>query len=105
MIEGTGSIPFQVARAYGVTPRPVQRVTGVAPMETVGQAPLFSPLGGSKANPGVARLVAGTVPGRVDFSGDVPQPGRASLSLYRHPADRNAAATGVQAGRVLDVNG
>jgi hypothetical protein len=74
-----------------------------------------------------SRLVAGVVAGGVSFgtiggvSGDVsvgasgptgtttaparpntPQP---TLPLYRHPADRNIAATGVQAGRVIDVVG
>jgi hypothetical protein len=52
----------------------------------------------------VSRLVGAVVPGRVSFAGEVPvQTG--SIALYRHPADRNAAATGVQAGRVLDVTG
>ncbi len=51
------------------------------------------------------RLVAGIVPGGIDFSGDSPQPRRASLPLYRHPADRNAAATGVELGRSVDLNG
>lgn len=54
----------------------------------------------------LSRLVAGVVPGRVDFSGDTPQPsGSEALPMYRRPADRNAAATGVQAGRLIDVRG
>jgi hypothetical protein len=28
-----------------------------------------------------------------------------AFPMYRHPADKNAAATAVNAGRVLDVNG
>ena len=57
------------------------------------------------ANPNLARLVAGTVSGSIDFSADQPQPSREALSIYRHPADRNAAATGVQAGRLVDIDG
>lgn len=54
----------------------------------------------------LSRLVAGAVPGRVDFSGDTPQPsGSEALPMYRRPAERNAAATGVQAGRLIDVRG
>ena len=53
-----------------------------------------------------SRMVAATVPGRVDFFADASDPSASSalaLPMYRHPADRNAAATGVNAGRVLDV--
>lgn len=80
-----------------------------------------------------ARLVAARVPGRIDFTGAEPVPspiesatgtrvinttptpalnaqtplpsGRlGAYSIYRHPADRNAAATGVDLGRILDAN-
>lgn len=54
----------------------------------------------------VGRLVAAVVPGGIDFSGDVPRPSSGEpLVMYRHPADKNAAATGVAAGRRLDVRG
>ncbi|MEK6700773.1 MAG: hypothetical protein AABZ53_00790 [Planctomycetota bacterium] len=33
----------------------------------------------------------------------VPAPTGDALPLYRHPADKNAAATAVHAGRVIDV--
>lgn len=59
-----------------------------------------------KRQTNLSRLVAGVVPGRVDFTGDTPQPsGSEALPLYRRPAERNAAATGVQAGRLIDVRG
>jgi len=65
---------------------------------------------GTKMSPGTARLVAARVPGAIDFTetGD-PEPARgrgpaAPLSLYRHPADRNAAATGVDLGRAIDLD-
>ncbi|MFG0252248.1 MAG: hypothetical protein ACF8NJ_05175 [Phycisphaerales bacterium JB038] len=53
----------------------------------------------------VMRIVAGVVPGGIDFSGETPQPSAGTLPLYRHPAERNAAATGVELGRTIDLNG
>lgn len=54
---------------------------------------------------GAARLVAGLVPGGIDFTTPEPSPARASLPFYRHPADQNAAATALARGRRLDLNG
>jgi hypothetical protein len=52
----------------------------------------------------ISQLVAGSVDSPVSFEGSTPgAPG--SLQLYRHPADRNAAATGVTVGRRIDVQG
>lgn len=53
-------------------------------------------------------LVAGKVAAGIDF--DVVEAGAASeseqpIQLYKHPADKNVAATGVEAGRRLDVTG
>lgn len=83
------TIPFHLARAYGVrAPAPA--------------APAAKPE--SALSPMIAeRLVAGVVPGRVDF--DAPAGPDRSFELYRHPADRNIAATGVGLGRVVDVSG
>lgn len=55
----------------------------------------------------IARLIAGVVPGRVDFStvGEpAPMPSE-SIPMYRRPADRHAAATAVNAGRLIDLRG
>lgn len=66
-----------------------------------------------------SRLVAGVVPGGVSFAASagasgptgaatasaLPSTPQPTLPLYRHPADKNTAATGVQAGRVIDVVG
>lgn len=52
---------------------------------------------------GLNRLIAGIVPGRIDFGGDQPAQVQGSLAMYRHPADRNTAATAVHAGRLLDT--
>jgi len=112
-MDPVGSIPFHVAQAYGI-----RRVAPVVPVRSApvrsipqtgrtdaGAIPLFHPDGGTKANPQTARLIAAQVPGSIDFSGDQPAPARDALPLYRHPADRNAAATGVSQGRLLDLNG
>lgn len=100
------SIPFHVARAYGA-----QRVesvsnrivtTEVAPVGKIGTNQEAS----SEAKANSRRLVAGVVPGKVDFSADAPAPSSsASIAFYRHPADRNTAATGVQLGRAVDISG
>ena len=95
-------IPFHVARAYGIAPvRPAAPVARAAPVSTT-DARDVAP---DRARASVSRLVAAVVPGRVDFSGETPVPRAAMPSLYRHPADRNAAATGVEAGRSVDVQG
>ena len=90
--------PFHLARAYGVA--------GAAPVRPVGSpgvehaAPMRPALAAS-------RLVAGIVPGGVSFDAPPEQGASAgrSLELYRRPADRNTAATGVGLGRVIDVSG
>lgn len=103
MVEPT--IPFHLARAYGVQPaRPVAPVQPVrATGHSDGSSPSVSVDPATRAGAEIReRLVAAVVPGRVDFSGTEPTQ---TMSLYRHPADRNAAATGVHAGRVIDVTG
>lgn len=54
-----------------------------------------------RSEPVVRALVAHRVRGPVDFTA-VP-PAGAGLPFYRHPADRNAAATSISASRHLDV--
>ncbi len=88
--------PFHISRAYGVR----LPARAIEPLR-VGPAPAAS----VEVN-NASRLVAASVPGRVDFSGDVPRPSdSAAIPMYRHPADRNAAATAVTAGRTIDVRG
>src|SRR5262245_40065751 len=101
MIEPASIAPAYAFRAYAQT----QRVNATSPTTTSADV--------SANNPGrsqVARtLVAAVVPGKVDFVVD--EHGRtlamptSAIPLYRHPADKNAAATGVLAGRALDVRG
>lgn len=60
-----------------------------------------------ESSPKVAKLVAASVAVPVNFDASRPAPDAAAgaLPLYRHPADRNIAATGVSLGRRLDVTG
>lgn len=52
-------------------------------------------------------LVAARVdaPARPETGPNAGPPAPGSLPFYRHPADRNLAATAIQAGRALDVRG
>ena len=90
------SIPFKIANAYGVKPVSVRPV----------QAPATEP--NQQATQGTSRrapdqLLAGSVRTPVDFDA---APAKAnSMAFYRHPADTNAAATAIDLGRKLDVEG
>ncbi len=85
------TLPMHIARAYQLAPR-------TASVRPAVESP---------------ELNAGNVEGRVSFdaaqrplAGNAASPPRAhSLSMYSNPALRNAAATGVQLGRILDAQG
>jgi len=98
------SIPHHIARAYAVRPpasiAAPRLGAGVARTATPSSFPVQTRYSASMAG-----LIGARVPGGIDFSGSTPRPGAHTLPLYRHPADRNAAATGVHAGRMLDVEG
>jgi hypothetical protein len=102
------TFPFHVAQAYGVTPK--AQVSRVSAPNAAGQAApagnvqATQPTPSSDLSASGKRLIAAVVPGRVDFSGDQPTQ-TSSLAMYRHPADKNAAATAVNVGRSLDVAG
>lgn len=91
------TIPLQLAKAYGVASAarqaPVQAPESAGRLE---RQPAERPGNG---------LIAGVVPGGIDFSGPEPAPRPEAIPLYRHPADHNAAATAVHAGRVIDLEG
>jgi hypothetical protein len=99
--------PFHVARAYGITPAQAMRgnrpVQPVDPVTRNDGAPGTAP----KTPTNIDRLIAGVVPGSIDFTDETPRPATRSeaIPLYRHPADLNAAATSVNAGRTIDVCG
>lgn len=94
--------PFHIARAYGAAP--AQRPQPIAP---AGEVQTTRPGAAARPPGAVGSLVAGVVPGGVSFKedGSTAQPSAPAIQMYRHPADKNAAATAVQVGRRLDVQG
>ncbi len=113
-MDRISSIPFQTgihtaarasgARAVSVTPvaQSTQGAARTEPLARIGLA--HSPKPASDPS----RLVAARVD-PIDLTTDVAgiggRPTDGSLPMYRHPADRNQAATGVALGRSLDVRG
>jgi hypothetical protein len=101
------TMPHHVARAYGVRPAPSGSAGVAGSIQPAAPAP--QPTSGQSE--GVRRLVAAVVPGGVEFTAtgqpaSARQPGGSvPLAMYRHPADKNAAATAVNVGRRLDVHG
>jgi hypothetical protein len=100
-VDPIASNPFHIARAYMVqapaAARPVVRDT-----DPVGSIRPQPQAGGAEA---VSRISAGVVPGGVNFAGGDAMRAAPSLAMYRHPADKNAAATAVNAGRMIDIQG
>ena len=110
----SSSIPFQpsiqlAARAYGVrasvatkASQPAARTEPMGPIARIGQPVAEAPKPASDP----ARLVAARVD-PIDLARDVAQisgrPADGALPMYRHPADRNQAATAVALGRSLDI--
>ena len=85
------------APARPAAPSTEARAAAAVDRLDLASAPTASASSAAKANP----LVAARVRAPVDFA-----PGAAApLDIYRHPADRNAAATGVRVGASLDVTG
>jgi hypothetical protein len=93
--------PFHVNKAYGVR-GPTRAPLSVRPVTPSTPAQISD---GMRVDPRVSRLVAGVVPGGVSFEGGTPKPTAERIPFYRHPADKNAAATSVNLGRVIDTNG
>lgn len=106
----SSTIPFHIAKAYGVNANAqASRVQPARPASSVDATQNVQSIDTPRQSLSQAgqSLVAGVVPGRVDFSGETPQPSQVpqSLQFYRHPADKNAAATSVLLGKRLDING
>ena len=99
--------PFHLSRAYGVAPSSALRAA--SPVEPVNPVTRNegAPTTARKLPTNIDRLVAGVVPGSIDFTDETARPATRSeaIPLYRHPADLNAAATSVNAGRTIDVSG
>jgi hypothetical protein len=103
---GPPTNPYHIARAYNVAPpQPVRPQTPVDPIAPVTRSD--APSSGARKQPSnIERLIGAVVPGRIDFADDGPRHNSRSeaIPLYRHPADLNAAATTIHAGRTLDVS-
>ena len=103
--------PFKIASAYGVKPirvRPVPADPGTRGANAAGLNAAQQPAPGITR--GADQLLAGSVNTQVDFMAGPPtgakaKPAGSSLAFYRHPADTNAAATSIDLGRRLDVEG
>ena len=130
------TLPFHLAKAYGVKPggaahkaTPALTVTPIAPgvdrVDGVRATDLTTAtdravkadraeLGAAKKSKTIAeKLVAAVVPGGVEFQNGVAlarpaepdRPATAPIPFYRHPADKNAAATAIGLGNRLDLEG
>jgi len=104
------TLPFHLARAYaagsGVSPRSFSRPEARGSGTRAGPANSIDSVELSSMRPGINRLVAAKVPGLADFAPPAASsPDGSSFPMYRHPADKNAAATGVSVGKFIDLNG
>lgn len=102
---GTGSLPFHAARAYAAS-APVGADVAARSGEFERRREDIVELTPGAAPSPAAALVGARVGAGLDLddSGAAPASARGALPMYTRPADRNAAATGVLAGRVLDVS-
>jgi hypothetical protein len=105
------SYPFHLAKAYAAA-APV-RPAAAFPTITTAAGLTIRPSGDvvelSGARPAaldlsVQRLAAARVEKAPDFAAPPATLSGPSLPMYRHPADRNIAATGVQLGRTIDFS-
>ncbi len=106
------TFPFHIARAYGASataPSPAR-----TPISTIiAEGLTIRPSGDSvqlTTRPNVDRaqvdrLVAARVNQRAEFAPSTAGTTPGALPMYRHPADRNAAATNIRAGSLVDVEG
>lgn len=100
------SNPYHIARAYGVASPATAKTASASPVRQVPQAAAADPSADVRTPTVAERLIAATVPGGVAFdAGGSATATGGTLSMYRHPADKNAAATAVNVGRRLDVRG
>ena len=64
-------------------------------------------LAGAVALGGAGLVMAGSSvhPADARRSASPPAPAAAAFPMYRHPADKNAAATAINAGKTIDIQG
>ena len=112
------TLPFDLARTYGVraplTVRPLAQAPAAAnPQQRIDQT---QPVGRiersdkadlSRVSEGVGRLLAARVeqPAFEGVGSPSPAGKPGAMAFYHHPVDANAAATGVDLGRSLDISG
>lgn len=107
---GTNSIPgnLKIVNAYSRS-APSAPKFSMDPPRPIGPADSdnveLSSIAKSPAAAKARALVAANVQAPVSFQPAAAKPGADAMPLYRHPADANAAATGVALGRTLDVEG
>lgn len=102
-------IPFSAAaQAYAqarpLSVRPVAQVRPVArqqPLDTL-DISAAARAQAQRSQP-THKLAAAKVPGPVSFDGAAPAQAKGAMPIYSHPADRNIAATGINAGRLIDL--
>jgi hypothetical protein len=103
----SSSIPFNLARAYGIAAAPpvaaVSPATQTRPLGRIG-APDPQPQAPVRSD-AISQLVAAIVPGKVDFSGAAPAQRSGSLPFYSRPGEQNEAAVNIRLGRSLDIEG
>ncbi len=100
----SGSIPINVARAYGIAP--TKAAQPATPAQPVQQARPVDQVDSNRPSENVQRLIAGQAPGPVDFaSASTPTSHAGAYQLYNRAADRIEAATGVNLGRSIDLKG
>jgi hypothetical protein len=99
-------LPFSTAaQAYrAAQPLHVRPVAHVRPVERQPSRDTLDISAAAKARTQPANpLAAAKVPGQVSFAGATPAKAAGALPIYAHPADRNAAATSISAGRLIDT--
>ena len=97
---------MRIDRAADVQPIALRaaasRAAGVHGVDSIARiAPSTPKTGATK----LASLVAGVVPGAIDFSTPTPRPtSSAAIPMYRSDSQVNAAATSLALGRVVDLS-
>ena len=99
-------IPFSTAaQAYGqARPLSVRPVAQVRPAQRVERQDTLDISAAAKARTQPTHpLAAAKVSTPVSFDGVAAPRAQGAMPIYSHPADRNIAATGINAGRLIDT--
>ena len=101
------TLPFHLARAYAAgSGKSARSLPQSALGDLGGRTDAVDSVELSSGRRGISRLVAAKVPGLADFAPPAASsPDGSVFPMYRHPADKNAAATGVSMGKLIDLNG